>query len=80
MGNNNKSKNHIDRRLADDLKKGISDILSNALAGYKDDYKTSDGFVRWGLVEKDIYKLIDSKILDVRIEIGARNEKQESKK
>lgn len=52
----------LNELLAADLKKGITNILANALAGYKDDYKTKDGCIRWGLVERDIHKLIDSKL------------------
>lgn len=39
----------------------VSEILHEALRGYdqSERYRTEDGFVRWGLVEKDIIAAID---------------------
>lgn len=49
--------------IAEAIKKDIGEILGNALAGYKDDYKykpqSSAGFIRWGLVQEDINRAID---------------------
>ncbi len=45
---------------AEGLKKKISEILMDALGGYVKKYRTSDGFVRWGVVEGDIHEIIDS--------------------
>ena len=41
-----------------DLKKAISKILQDARRG-SEEYRTSDGYVRWGKVEKIIHKQID---------------------
>jgi hypothetical protein len=48
--------------IADEIKKSVSDILSRALAGYRDDFKyKSNGrsFIRWGAVEKAMHDEID---------------------
>ena len=44
------------------IKKGVSDILLGAVNGLNSCYRTKDGYIRWGLVEKDIHKLIDDKL------------------
>lgn len=43
------------------IKDRVSEILHEALRGYNQSerYRTKDGFVRWGLVEKDIIAAID---------------------
>ena len=43
------------------IKDRISQILHEALRGYNQSarYRTGDGFVRWGLVEKDIIAAVD---------------------
>lgn len=41
------------------LKKEISTILQSAISGSDQDYRTGDGFIRWGLVETDINAEID---------------------
>lgn len=52
------------RRIMDELKKEISNILGRALAGYKDDYKIhhTDGhtYIAWGAVERDMHTAVDS--------------------
>ena len=50
------------QQIADEINKGISDILNRALAGYKDDYKykhhSGDVYIRWGKVEQDMHKVV----------------------
>ena len=43
------------------IKDRVSEIVHEALRGYdqSERYRTEDGFVRWGLVEKDIIAAID---------------------
>lgn len=43
------------------IKDRVSQILHEALRGYDQSarYRTEDGFVRWGLVEKDIIAAVD---------------------
>lgn len=47
---------------SEDIKKGISNILLGAVNGLNSCYRTKDGYIRWGLVEKDIHKLIDDRL------------------
>ena len=57
---------YFDNLLFEDIitniKKGISNILLGAVNGLNNCYRTKDGYIRWGLVENDIYKLIDDKL------------------
>ena len=52
-------------QIADAIKKEVSDILMSAVNGTNPDYRywAADSgrseFIRWGLVEKDIHKVID---------------------
>jgi len=48
----------IENQLAT-AKEKVTSIISRALAGYEPDYKTKDGYVQWGLVEKDIIAAFD---------------------
>ena len=41
------------------LKKAISQILLSAVNGLDKQYRTKNGYVQWGKVEKDIHLLID---------------------
>lgn len=49
----------IKLRQKQKLKADISAIMLGALSGQVKKYRTDDGFVRWGLVEKDMFKAID---------------------
>ena len=46
-------------KIADEIKKKVSGILIGAVNGYESKYRTEDGFIRWGLVEKDIHSAIE---------------------
>jgi len=50
---------HAELLDASALKRDISYILLSAVNGQSECYRTKDGFIRWGLVEKDIHNLID---------------------
>ena len=41
------------------LKKSITTILNNTISGREKKYLTQFGHIKWGLVEKDIHKIID---------------------
>lgn len=45
-------------QIADEINKSISTILRNALSNENNQYKTKEGYVRWGLVETDIHKAV----------------------
>jgi hypothetical protein len=49
----------IKKKQKKTLKNDISLILHGALSGETKEYRTDDGFVRWGLVEQDMFKAID---------------------
>ena len=55
-------------KIADAINKDIDDILTRALAGYKDDYKykphSSRGYIRWGLVQEDIHKAVERNLTE----------------
>lgn len=44
------------------LKSRVSEILHEALRGYdmSQRYRNEQGFIRWGIVEKDIHEAIDA--------------------
>lgn len=44
---------------SDSLKEKVSSILRAALDGSEANYRTEDGYIRWGLVERDIHAAID---------------------
>lgn len=44
---------------ADEAKSIVSDVVSDALAGYNDKYQTEDGYVQWAKVERVIHAKID---------------------
>jgi len=48
---------------ASKIKKGISSILYSALSGIDEKYRAEEGFIRWGLVESDIYAVIDNQLI-----------------
>ena len=43
-----------------DLKAEVSRIMREALSGRNQKYRTEDDYIKWGLVEKDIHKAIDT--------------------
>jgi len=49
----------IKKKQKQKLKDDISHIMTDALGGRLKRYRTDDGFVRWGLVQKDIHVAID---------------------
>ena len=49
-------------KIADEIKKKVSGILIGAVNGYEPKYRTEDGFIRWGLVEKDIHDAIEAEL------------------
>jgi len=44
---------------ADEAKSIVSDVVSDALAGYNDKYPPEDGYVQWAKVERVIHAKID---------------------
>ena len=42
-------------QIADDINKGISNILRKALTGIEEKYRYEKQYIRWGLVESDIH-------------------------
>lgn len=49
--------------MSDKLKEAISSILQSALNGTGKQYRM-DGYIRWGLVEKDIHAAIDAALAE----------------
>jgi hypothetical protein len=48
-------------QIADKINKEISDILMGAINGLEKKYRTrgeASGYIRWGLVEKDIHATV----------------------
>ena len=49
----------MDEEQKAELKKKISTILMSAVNGLDKQYRTKNGYVQWGKVEKHIHLLID---------------------
>ena len=49
--------------IAEQIKKEVSRVLHVALSGVEKKYRTEDKYIRWGLVEKDIHKIINYNLL-----------------
>jgi hypothetical protein len=49
----------MDEQQKTELKKQISTILLSAINGLDKQYRTKNGYIQWGLVEKHIHMLID---------------------
>ena len=41
------------------VKKRVSNILHRALSGEDKNFRTEGGFIRWGLVEREMHEAID---------------------
>jgi hypothetical protein len=41
------------------VKQRVSLLMSGAVAGTIPDYRTEDGYIRWGRVERDVHAAID---------------------
>lgn len=50
--------------FAETIKKDVSDILHAAISGFDKRYRYKGGYIRWGLVEKDIYRAIDKTLME----------------
>ena len=55
--------------IAEGIKKKVSGIMMGAVNGSIPKYRTSDGFIRWGLVEEDIHKVIEVELTQDSSEI-----------
>jgi len=49
----------IDGLAAEQIKKGISEILHAALSGIDETLRHEKSYIRWGLVEKRIHEKVD---------------------
>jgi hypothetical protein len=45
--------------LLSELKKGVSSVLQTVVRGHSE-YRTEDGFLRWGRIESDIHGQIEA--------------------
>ena len=50
--------------IADEINKEISEILLNTLSRAEHKYRTNDGYIRWGKVEKDIHLVVYKKMAE----------------
>jgi len=48
--------------IAEAIKKKINEVLRAALSGSDPKYRTNEGFIRWGLVERDMRDAVDMEL------------------
>lgn len=46
------------------IKRGVSELILGAVNGQMARYRTEDGYIKWGLVEREIHELIDRQLPD----------------
>ena len=49
-----------EKTIADGIKKDVSKIMMSAVSGSEPKYRNENGYIKWGLVEKDIHAKIET--------------------
>lgn len=50
------------RATAEAINKKISRILLDAIGGHNKEYRTEDGFIKWGKVEKEMHEAVNQEL------------------